>query len=195
MLVERRAREGIFDGSVTVLVRRWRRPQATAGHVYRTAAGRIAVDAVTVIDPDALTDTDAGAAGYPSADALRADLRGHDGDPIYLLRVRPAEGPDPRTELAENAELMPTDVAELDRRLDRLDRAGGAGPWTRSVLAAIQAEPGRRAGDLAEAAGRERLAYKADVRKLKALGLTISLPVGYRLSPRGEAYLRATTRH
>jgi hypothetical protein len=195
VLVERRAREGIFDGSVTVLVRRWRRPQATTGHVYRTAAGRIAVDAVTVIDPDALTDADAGAAGYPSADALRADLRGDDGDPVYLLRVRPAEGPDPRTELAENAELMPTDVAELDRRLDRLDRAGGAGPWTRSVLAAIQAEPGRRAGDLAEAAGRERLAYKADVRKLKALGLTISLPVGYRLSPRGEAYLRATTRH
>jgi len=195
VLVERRAREGIFDGSVTVLVRRWRRPQATAGHIYRTAAGRIAVDAVTVIDPDALTDADAGAAGYPSADALRAGLRGDDGDPVYLLRVRPAEGPDPRAELAENADLTPTDVAELDRRLDRLDRAGGAGPWTRSVLAAIQAEPGRRAGDLAEAAGRERLAYKADVRKLKALGLTISLPVGYRLSPRGEAYLRATTRH
>jgi len=195
VLVERRAREGIFDGSVTVLVRRWRRPQATAGHVYRTAAGRIAVDAVTVIDPDALTEADAGAAGYPSADALRAGLRGDDGDPVYLLRVRPAEGPDPRAELAENADLTPTDVAELDRRLDRLDRAGGAGPWTRSVLAAIQAEPGRRAGDLAEAAGRERLAYKADVRKLKALGLTISLPVGYRLSPRGEAYLRATTRH
>jgi hypothetical protein len=28
-----------------------------------------------------------------------------------------------------------------------------------------------------------------DVRKLKALGLTESLPVGYRLSPRGRAYL------
>jgi hypothetical protein len=28
------------------------------------------------------------------------------------------------------------------------------------------------------------------VRKLKELGLTESLPVGYRLSPRGEAYLR-----
>ena len=37
MLVERRAREGIFDGSVTVLVRRWRRPQATAGHVFAPA--------------------------------------------------------------------------------------------------------------------------------------------------------------
>ena len=195
MLVERRAREGIFDGSVTVLVRRWRRPQATAGRVYRTAAGRIAVDEVTVIDPATLTDADADAAGYPTADALRAALRGDDSEPVYLLRVRPADGPDPRAELADNADLTPADVAELDRHLDRLDRSGEIGPWTMSVLTAIQAEPGRRAGDLAEAAGRERLPYKADVRKLKALGLTISLPVGYRLSPRGQAYLRATTRH
>jgi hypothetical protein len=46
-----------------------------------------------------------------------------------------------------------------------------------------------RAGDLADDLGRERLDVKLDVRKLKALGLTISLGVGYRLSPRGEAYL------
>jgi hypothetical protein len=195
VLVERRAREGIFDGSVTVLVRRWRRPQATAGRVYRTDAGRIAVDEVTVIDPGTLTDVDAGSAGYPTVDALRAALRGNDEDPVYLLRVRPAEGPDPRAVLADNSDLTPADVAELDRHLDRLDRTSDSGPWTMSVLVAIQAEPGRRAGDLAEAAGRERLAYKADVRKLKALGLTISLPTGYRLSPRGAAYLRATTRH
>jgi len=194
VLVERRAREGIFDGSVTVLVRRWRRPQATAGHVYRTAAGRIAVDAVTVIDPDALTDADAGAAGYPSADALRAGLRGDDGDPVYLLRVRPAEGPDPRAELAENADLTPTDVAELDRRLDRLDRAAPDGPWTAETLAVIAARPAVRAADLAESLGRERAPFKLDVRKLKALGLTISLERGYRLSPRGERYVEATTR-
>jgi len=195
VLVERRAREGIFDGSVTVLVRRWRRPQATAGHVYRTAAGRIAVDEVTVIDPDTLTDADADSAGYSTADALRAALRGRKEDPVYLLRVRPADGPDPRAALADDAELTPADVAELDRRLDRLDRTSDSGPWTMSVLLAIESEPGRRAGDLAEAAGRERLAYKADVRKLKALGLTISLQTGYRLSPRGEVYLRATARH
>jgi hypothetical protein len=192
VLLERRARDGILDGSVTVLVRRWRRPQAVAGRVYRTAAGLIAVDEVAVVDPATLTDADAAPAGYPSADSLRADLRGSAGDPVYRLRVRPADGPDPRAVLASDDRLTDTDVAELDRRLDRLDRGG---PWTASVLAAIRDEPGRRAGDLAAAAGREMLPYKADVRKLKALGLTVSLPVGYRLSPRGAAYLRATTRH
>jgi biotin operon repressor len=46
-----------------------------------------------------------------------------------------------------------------------------------------------RAADLAAGLGRERAAFKADVRKLKELGLTESLEVGYRLSPRGRALL------
>jgi hypothetical protein len=37
--------------------------------------------------------------------------------------------------------------------------------------------------------GREKLPFKRDVRKLKELGLTESLLVGYRLSPRGRALL------
>jgi len=46
------------------------------------------------------------------------------------------------------------------------------------------------ASRLAPRLGRELLPFKADVRKLKRLGLTISRDVGYQLSPRGEAYLR-----
>ena len=42
---------------------------------------------------------------------------------------------------------------------------------------------------LAETLGWDRPEFKLQVRRLKALGLTISLDVGYRLSPRGEAYL------
>ena len=47
------------------------------------------------------------------------------------------------------------------------------------------------APDLAAAFGRETAPFKIDVRKLKNLGLTLSLPVGYMLSPRGEAYRNA----
>lgn len=195
MLLERRARDGILDGSVTVLFRRWRRLQATAGRSYRTAAGMIAVDEVTVVEPALLTDADAAPAGYATADELRADLRGGADDPVYRLRVRPADGPDPRDVLAADDGLAGADVAELDRRLDRLNRVSESGPWTVAVLEAIRAEPGRRAGDLAAAAGREMLPFKTDVRKLKALGLTISLPVGYRLSARGERYLQLRDPH
>ena len=59
------------------------------------------------------------------------------------------------------------------------------------MLSCIAAEPGRRAPDFAARFGREVQPFKRDVRKLKELGLTISLLVGYELSPRGEAYARA----
>lgn len=47
----------------------------------------------------------------------------------------------------------------------------------------------RRAPELAARLGRETLSFKTDVRKLKALGLTVSLGVGYRLSHRGEVLM------
>jgi hypothetical protein len=179
-------------GSVTVLYRRWRRAQVIAGRSYRTAAGLIAVDEVAVVDPALLTDEEARPAGYDSVEKLRADLRGTAGDPVYRLVVRPA-GPDPRDQLAADADVSASDVAEIDRRLARLDRASG--PWTVATLAVIRANPGRRAADLAAALGRETKPFKLDVRKLKALGLTVSLQVGYRLSPRGEGYLRHRSAH
>ena len=58
----------------------------------------------------------------------------------------------------------------------------------------IADNPQRRAPDLAELEGRDTAPFKIDVRKLKALGLTISHPVGYELSPRGIAYRERTTR-
>jgi ribosomal protein S19E (S16A) len=45
------------------------------------------------------------------------------------------------------------------------------------------------ASELAASAGLQRDIFKRNVRSLKALGLTLSQPVGYRLSPRGQAYL------
>jgi hypothetical protein len=58
----------------------------------------------------------------------------------------------------------------------------------------VDERPAVRAPDLAASFGRETLAFKLDVRKLKALGLTLSLRIGYRLSPRGGAHLRLTSR-
>ncbi len=154
----------------------------------------IEVESVDVIDAARITKADARRAGYPSREALVADLRGTEDLPVYKIRFHAVSGPDPRDELAATADLTAADVAELDRRLDRLDRASASGPWTAETLAIIGRTPAVRAGDLAESLGRERAPFKLDVRKLKNLGLTISLEVGYRLSPRGEAYLAATRR-
>jgi len=189
VLIERRLHDGIRDGTITVLFRRWRRRQVTAGNVYRTAAGRVVVDEVTEIRPSRIRRVDALAAGYPTVTAVVADLRGAPEDPVFLVRLRPADDEDPRALLASTGELSTSDLTEIARRLDRLDRASSHGPWTTTTLRLIEQRPAVRAGDLADELGREMLPFKVDVRKLKNLGLTLSLEVGYRLSPRGAAYL------
>ena len=97
-------------------------------------------------------------------------------------------GEDPRIALRGRDDLTDDDVAQLTTRLGRLD-ARPSGPWTERVLRLIGEHEAVRAGDLADDVGMERLAFKTDVRKLKALGLTESLGTGYRLSPRGQAWL------
>ena len=81
------------------------------------------------------------------------------------------------------------DLAGIRARLMRLDRASSHGPWTEAVLRMIAAHPAVRAADLAASLGREAQPFKTDVRKLKRLGLTESLDVGYRLSLRGRVVL------
>lgn len=191
MLFEQRFWPGIADGSITLTFRRWRTPRAVAGRRHRVAGGGlIEIDAVTVVSPDSITDADARAAGYPGVGALSDNLRGAEELPLYRVEFHHA-GADPRTALAAGEQMDAGQRAELDRRLARLDAASTHGPWTAAILDVIAAKPGVRAGDLAAALGRERDPFKADVRKLKNLGLTLSLEVGYRLSPRGAAYWRA----
>lgn len=181
----------IARGEQTLTFRRWKRPQAIAGNTYRTAAGRIVVESVTVVEPGAISDREAGRAGYRDAATLLADLRGEPDLPVYRVQFRLAEGPDPRDALAAVGDLSPDDEAEIRRRLDRLDGASATGPWTAATLEVVAANPAVRAGDLAPRLGQDLLAFKLNVRKLKNLGLTISLGTGYRLSPRGEAWLKA----
>ncbi len=194
MQFEPRLRNGLADGTITMCFRRWRRPQVVAGHRYRSLVGMVAVDEVVVLaGPDAITDADALAAGYPDLAAALADLRPPSpATTLYRLRLRLVDEPDARTVLAATDNLSPDDRATVDRRLARLDAVANTGPWTLTVLHLIEQRPGVRAPDLAASLGRESVAFKRDVRKLKELGLTISLEVGYRLSPRGQSYLQGS---
>ena len=194
MQFEPRLRQGLVDGTIDVCFRRWRRRQVVAGHRYRSMVGLVLVEEVEVVtDVAAITPEDARRAGYDGVPALLADLRPPaEGTTLYRLVLRRLDEEDPRSVLAATAALTEEDRAEIRRRLDRLDRAAKSGPWTAEVLRTIAERPGVRAADLAASFGRETPPFKLDVRKLKALGLTISLEVGYRLSPRGEAFLRGS---
>ncbi len=178
--------DAIGRGDVTVAFRRWKRPTVRLGGTLTTRVGVLSIDALDAIEPDDITPADARLAGHAAPADVIAAIGDRTGQ-LYRVRFHVA-GPDPRLALREQAALADDDVAVLTQRLGRLD-ARSSGPWTRRVLELIAARPGVRAGDLADSLGMERLAFKTDVRKLKALGLTESLEVGYRLSPRGDAWL------
>lgn len=204
MLFEPRLRAGIHDGTISVAYRRWKRPQVKVGGRYRVGSDRIRsltefdfieVDAVDQIVARDIDDADAFLAGSPSAAAARSDVGAQPDDHLYRLAFRKIDMADPRAELASSVALSAQDIAEIDARLDRMDRSATGGAWTRAVLREIARRPEVRAKDLESCSRWPDLAtFKVHVRKLKNMGLTLSLPVGYRLSPRGAEYLARSPR-
>jgi hypothetical protein len=187
MLLKQDTLRGIVDGSITLAFRQWRRPTVKAGGTLLTSIGQLAVEAVDIVPLEGITESDAAAAGFEDVASLRSHLTGRVGGDLYRIRLSLA-GPDPRVELRER---IPEgqELEEILRRLRRLDARSAAGPWTRRVLTLLRDRPRERAADLARDLVMERADFKARVRKLKGIGLTESLRVGYRLSPRGQAVL------
>jgi hypothetical protein len=183
MLFRQDVLQGIADGRVTLAFRRWRRAPPAPGSTLRSPIGVLSLDRVTEIDEGDITPDDVRRTGL-SVDELRASIAGEGA----LLRIELRRvGDDPRIALRDR---LPDD-AELDTiagRLVRIDRASAA-PWTLRYLRLIADQPAVVSGTLARQAGAQVPVFKRRVRQLKELGLTESLEVGYRLSPRGRAVL------
>lgn len=187
MLIRRADLERIAAGEIDLAFRRWKRPTVRQGGSLTTAVGVLAIDEMEIVRADTISEADAARAGFPSRAALIEKLAARAPLPVYRLRLRLA-GDDPREALRENAELTSIDIEAITTRLERLDSASSSGPWSNSTLELIAQRPGALAAALADSLAMERDRFKRNVRKLKALGLTESLPLGYRLSPRGHAY-------
>lgn len=193
MLFKQAHREGIAAGSVTLAFRRWPRSRVRAGTRLRTPSGVVAIDAVKIVEEGAITEKDARRSGFDSRDALVTELRRRGDEPIHRIELHYA-GPDPRVALRRRADPDEREVREIAMQLERMDAASQTGAWTHGVLELIRSHPETLAADLAASRGEETQRFKRRVRKLKELGLTESLEVGYRLSPRGAAYLERRRR-
>ena len=186
-MLNRATADGIAAGTITLVLRKWDRPRVKTGGTQRTQAGTVQIDSVDERPAGyRVTPAQARAAGYPDAATAQAELDGRTAAHTYLVGVSYL-APDERPALAEGT---PTerDIAEISAQLDRWDAA--TEPWTRAYLNLIGDNEGVRAPDLAARVGTDTARFKRRVRQLKGLGLTISLGTGYRLSPRGQAYLR-----
>lgn len=187
MLFKMDVLERIARGEVTLAFRRWKRPTVKAGGTLRTALGVLAIEDVAPVEFSAITAKQAASAGATSLAALRADLSRGEGE-IYRIKFQRA-GEDPRIGLRKSAALSSDDLARIDARLAALD-ARAATPWTLRALKRIGEAEGEVSTELAKRLKMDRAKLKIELRKIKELGLTESLEVGYRLSPRGKAYLK-----
>jgi hypothetical protein len=188
MLLSSQVLEGIARGTIQLAFRRWLRPSVRAGGTLLTARGQLEIRTVERVSPEQISEADAVAAGHASRALLLAELNRRDAGDLYRIELGVLR-PDPREALRATPATDPAEIERSIGRLRRLDAASNAGPWTRRTLELIVAHPALRAARLCQLAGRELAPFKLDVRKLKALGLTESLEVGYRISPRGQALL------
>jgi hypothetical protein len=86
-------RDGVADGTITVSVRLWQRPQVKAGGRYPVAGATIEVTSIELMPFGAITDDDVRRCGEPDREALRrrAAHAGpvHDDTLVYRVEFRP----------------------------------------------------------------------------------------------------------
>ena len=180
-------KQAIAAGTLTTSFRTWKSPQAKAGGQYNIPPyGAIEVDKVKTLTAASVTPAALGRAGLAKPEALYAALGITADQEIYQVDFH-FLGDTPVKQI-ERSLLSPEEVKKILERLSRMDQTS---PWTAKALQLIAQNPGTRTGDLAPGCGMETQVFKRNVRKLKAQGLTISLEVGYKLSPRGEQILES----
>ena len=179
----------VASGEITVTWRLWKYPHVKAGRIYATGFGFVKIEDVRIVQVAHVTDADAHEAGLWDAAALVEFARSHTGATVspetvlhrvqfqYLGDVDPRP-PGPALRLDE-----------VEKRLERFDRASPRGPWTLRALRLIEENPRVVARKLAYEMDWGTADFKLHIRKLKALGLTISCEVGYELSESGQSYL------
>ena len=178
--------EAIATGQITVTFRLWKRLHAKVGGQYAVGSVVIEVGSIEMIPFDAVTKRDIKLAGASSRDALR-EQAAHAGpidDDTLVYRIEfHVVGAKPTTSAAP---FDDEHVAVVNTKLDAMDARSKTGAWTRATLRLIGEHEGMVSTELAAQMQRPRMEFKADVRRLKALGLTVSLETGYRLTPLGR---------
>lgn len=190
MLLSQKTLDAIVKGEIDRVYRRWKRPSVVEGTLQRTSHGLVEVVGVRRVEE---SEIEPKAAGYDTTEEVVAGIRPPEpGRNLYEVRVRWA-GKDPRLTLREATDFDEAAMESMERVVSGIGRHGG--PTGIELLQVIAANPAMLAQDLADGIGVEREVLKRRIRQLKEIGLTESLRIGYRLSPRGEAYLARRRPH
>lgn len=193
MLFKQKHLDGIKAGTISLAFRKWKKLAVSAGSLVKTSVGVIKIISVKEISLHQITDSEANKAGFSTAHSLIQLLENQKEGMIYKIEVA-FDSEEPQSELEENVMLDDDEFESIKAALDHLDKFSKVGKWTTKTLQAIHENPKMKAADLAVKAKKEKEWLKLNIRKLKALGLTISHEPGYTLSSKGREYLRAISK-
>ncbi len=195
LLFKSRFHEGLVSGAITLTYRLWPKARVKPGSRYRChPIGVLVVDAVDRVRLAEITDREAAQAGFPDRGALLSYLQGFSPSPlsesaeVFKVALHYG-GKGDFAGIASDAEFTDETLNQLLNQLARMDSSSRCGPWTNETLSLIEGHPRIAASRLAKMMQRDTKPFKADVVKLKKLGLTQSFEVGYDLTPRGRAFL------
>lgn len=198
MLLRQATLADIETGEIDQVYRWWASPRVREGTKLRTSIGLVEVLEVEELSQGLasaqLDERAAERAGFDSLESLLDDLRRYapaeagSSRRLFCIELRFA-GADPRTALRQRGELAEDEAAALAARVRGMGKRSADGPWGMKVLESIARRPETLAAKLASELDMPVRLFKPRVRQLKELGLTESLTVGYRLSPRGAALL------
>jgi hypothetical protein len=189
MLFKKKFLNLIEQGKVQTAFRKWIRPSVTEGGTLLTPAGQLRIKSIKIVDYDSISDNEIVEAGYKDRKELDKELAFKETGDLYKIDFA-LEKADPRIELRASTEISDKDMTEILEKLKRLDTRGKVKNWTFKVLELLNKEQGKYAVEYSAQLGYEKEWFKLNIRKLKNLGLTISLTDGYEISPRGNVVLR-----
>ena len=195
LLFQRRFHDGLVHGSITLTFRLWPTARVKPGSKYRChPIGVLEVDAADRVRVKDISNSDAEHAGFRDQASLLDYLQHLSKAPltqeseVFRIALHFA-GEGDFVPLAQETDLSAEAFATLSQQLQKLDASSKTRPWTRETLTLIEQHPHIAASRLAKMVQRETKPFKANVVKLKRLGLTQSFEIGYEISPRGLAFL------
>ena len=189
MLFKTKFHEGIRNGSITLTFRAWKSARAKVGKQYRFGPEEgVEVGAIDEVVVSNITDEEARRSGFMSATELCDFLLKNSTDSLTqkstVFRVSFHY-----VKISDEVPQAQLTLDEIAAKLEKMDRLSKHGAWTKQTLEIIAQNPRTAASKLAPLLGRETRPFKADVRKLKKLGLTVSFEVGYELTSLGKTFL------
>ena len=185
MLFKQKHLEGIKAGTVTLAFRKWKSTQLKRGSLLKTDVGIVEITDIAIINEPHINEIDAQKAGFINLESLMKSIYSAEIGKIYKIHVRFLKETQAK-KIKEKISLSQSEIDSYKAKLLQMDKYARNGFWTKDILTSIKDNPKLSATQLSLKTGKTKEWLTQSIRKLKNIGLTVSLDPGYDLTPTGK---------